>query len=45
MSYGIFEVFKYCFKDLGIRSQEIFRDLFSNLKERDQGRGMGSCIM
>ncbi|NQT67454.1 MAG: protein rep [Actinobacteria bacterium] len=27
MPKGIYEVFKYCFKDLDIRNQEIFRDL------------------
>jgi|GEM_PF-4436037 len=31
----IYEVFKYCFKDLGIRNQKIFRDLFLDLKEKD----------
>lgn len=41
MSYGIFEVFKYCFKDLDIKNQEIFRDLFFGLMRKRLRQGYG----
>ena len=41
MSKGIYEVFKYCFKDLDIKNQEIFRDLFFGLKRKGLRQGYG----
>lgn len=41
MPYGIFKVFKYCFKDLGIKNQGIFRDLYFGLKRRRLRQGYG----
>ena len=41
MPNGIYEVFKYCFKDLGIRNQEIFRDLYFGLKRKRLRQGYG----
>lgn len=41
MPKGIYEVFKYCFKDLDIRNQEIFRDLYFGLKRRRLRQGYG----
>jgi len=34
LPYSIYEVIKYCFKDLDIRSQEVFRDLYFGLKRK-----------
>jgi len=41
MSNSIYEVFKYCFKDLDIRNQEIFRDLYFGLKRKRLRQGYG----
>lgn len=41
MPNGIYEVFKYCFKDLDIRNQEIFRDLYFGLKRKRLRQGYG----
>ena len=41
MPKGIYEVFKYCFKDLDIRNQEIFRDLYFGLKRKRLRQGYG----
>ncbi len=41
MSCGIYEVFKYFFKDLDIRNQEIFRDLYFGLKRKRLRQGYG----
>jgi len=39
MSNSIYELFKYCFKDLDMRNQEIFRDLYFGLKRRRLRQG------
>ena len=39
MSNSIYELFKYCFKDLDIKNQEIFRDLYFGLKRRRLRQG------
>jgi len=41
MPKRIFEVFKYCFKDLDIKNQEIFRDLYFGLKRKRLRQGYG----
>ena len=41
MPKGIYEVFKYCFKDLDIRNQEIFKDLYFGLKRKRLRQGYG----
>jgi len=41
MSNSIYELFKYCFKDLDIKNQEIFRDLYFGLKRRRLRQGYG----
>ncbi|MBA7670039.1 hypothetical protein ES703_78181 [subsurface metagenome] len=41
MPKGIFEVFKYCFKDVDIISFDIFRDLFFGLKRKRLRQGYG----
>ena len=41
MPNGIYEVFKYCFKDLDIKNQEIFRDLYFGLKRKRLRQGYG----
>ena len=38
---GIFEVFKYCFKDVDIKNLDIFRDLFFGLKRKRLRQGYG----
>ena len=32
MPYGIYEMFKYCFKDIDLKNLEIFKYLFFGLK-------------
>lgn len=41
MPKGIFEVFKYCFKDVDIKNLDIFRDLFFGLKRKRLRQGYG----
>ncbi len=41
MPKGIFEVFKYCFKDVDIKSFSIFCDLFFGLKRKRLRQGYG----
>ncbi|MFZ3387164.1 MAG: hypothetical protein WA120_08315, partial [Candidatus Hydromicrobium sp.] len=41
MPKGIYEVFKYCFKDLDINNQEIFKDLYFGLKRKRLRQGYG----
>ncbi len=41
MPKGIFEVFKYCFKDVDIKSFDIFHDLFFGLKRKRLRQGYG----
>jgi len=41
MPKGIYEVFKYCFKDLDIKNQEIFRDLYFGLIRKRLRQGYG----
>jgi len=41
MPKGIYEVFKYCFKDMDIKNQEIFRDLYFGLKRKRLRQGYG----
>jgi len=41
MPKGIYEIFKYCFKDLDIKNQEIFRDLYFGLKRKRLRQGYG----
>lgn len=41
MPYGIFKVFKYCFKDIDIKNLEIFKYIFFGLKEKRQRQGYG----
>jgi len=41
MLKGIYEVFKYCFKDLDIKNQEIFKDLYFGLKRKRLRQGYG----
>ena len=41
MPYGIFEVFKYCFKDIDIKNLEIFKYMFFGLKGKRQRQGYG----
>ena len=38
---GIFEVFKYCFKDVDIKNLEIFEDLYFGLKRKRLRQGYG----
>jgi len=41
MPKGIYEVFKYCFKDMDIKNLDIFRDLYFGLKRRRLRQGYG----
>jgi len=41
MPKGIFEVFKYCFKDVDIKNFNIFCDLFFGLKRKRLRQGYG----
>jgi len=41
MPKRIFKVFKYCFKDLDIKNQEIFKDLYFGLKRKRLRQGYG----
>jgi len=41
MLKGVYEVFKYCFKDLDMKSQEIFKDLYFGLKRKRLRQGYG----
>ncbi len=41
MPKGIFEVFKYCFKDVDIKNQDIFRVLYFGLKRKRLRQGYG----
>ncbi len=41
MPDGLYEVFKYCFKDVDIKNQDIFRDLFFGLKRKRLRQGYG----
>lgn len=41
MPKGIFEVFKYCFKDVDIKSLDIFNDLLFGLKSKRLRQGYG----
>ena len=41
MPDGIYEVFKYCFKDLDIRNDEIFKDLYFGLARKRLRQGYG----
>lgn len=41
MPKGMFEVFKYCFKDVDIKNLDIFRDLFFGLKRKRLRQGYG----
>jgi len=41
MPKGIFETFKYCFKDVDIKNIDIFRDLFFVLKRKRLRQGYG----
>ena len=38
---GLFEVFKYCFKDVDIKNYDIFRDLYFGLKRKRLRQGYG----
>jgi len=44
MPNGIWEVFKYCFKDVDIRNYEIFKDLFFGLKRKRLRQGYGELF-
>jgi len=39
--HGIYEVFKYCFKDMDIKTYEIFKNLYIGLKGRRLRQGYG----
>jgi len=41
MSKGIYEVFKYCFKDMDIKNLGIFKDLYHGLKRKRLRQGYG----
>jgi len=41
MPGGIYEVFKYCFKDLDIRNDDIFKDLYFGLARKRLRQGYG----
>ncbi len=41
MPKGIFEVFKYCFKDVDIKNIDIFNDLLFGLKRKRLRQGYG----
>ncbi len=41
MLKGVYEVFKYCFNDLDMKSQEIFKDLYFGLKRKRLRQGYG----
>jgi len=41
MPNGIYEVFKYCFKDMDIKNLDIFRDLYFGLKRKRLRQGYG----
>lgn len=41
MPNGIYEIFKYFFKDLDINNQGIFRDLYFGLKRKRLRQGYG----
>ena len=41
MPYGVFKVFKYCFKDTDIKNLEIFKYIFFGLKGKRQRQGYG----
>ena len=41
MSYGIYEVFKYCFKDIDIKNYKIFKYLFFGLRGKRLRQGYG----
>jgi hypothetical protein len=41
MPKGIFEVFKYCFKDVDIKNLDIFEDLYFGLKRKRLRQGYG----
>lgn len=38
---GIYEVFKYCFKDIDIKNYEIFKHLYIGLKSKRLRQGYG----
>jgi len=42
MPYGIYEVFKYCFKDIDIKNIEIFKQLFFGLNRKRLRQGYGA---
>ncbi len=44
MPKGIYEVFKYCFKDMDIKNLGIFKDYIMGLRENDLDRVMGCYI-
>ena len=41
MPRGIYEFFKYCFKDVDIKNLDIFRDLYFGLKRKRLRQGYG----
>ena len=41
MPKGLYEVFKYCFKDVDIKNLEIFEDLYFGLKRKRLRQGYG----
>ena len=41
MANSIYEVFKFCFKDMDIKNLDIFRDLYFGLKRRRLRQGYG----
>lgn len=42
---GIFEVFKYCFKDMDIKNYEVFKHYILGLKIKDYVRDMANFII